>query len=335
MIFLHPNSSFIIKPSNPIITLRSNFNQKKNPVFIHFRLQTKKGLFHYNCSIVKMEFLRKLGIGCFGNKDNRMLQIQRNVEVESVDGGEDVMDSAMVEAKLTPQHLVVMVNGLIGSASDWKFAASEFVKQLPDKVMVHCSQSNTAKLTFDGVDLMGERLADEVSTVISCRPELQKISFIAHSLGGLVARYAIGKLYEPLETSALWLQRKTAMMLPFLCGVLFLEKQASQTAHMIAGRSGKHLFLTDIDEGKPPLLLRMASDSYELKFMLANLLARDEKYPHIVFVEHGTLDDNQEMIRGLNRVPWERVDVSFHQSRQRYVAHNTIQASDSNYLHLL
>lgn len=33
------------------------------------------------------------------------------------------------------------------------------------------------------------------------------------------------------------------------------------------------------------------------------------------------------MIQGLTQVPWERVDVSFHKSRQRYVAHNTIQAS--------
>lgn len=27
-------------------------------------------------------------------------------------------------------------------------------------------------------------------------PQVSKISFVAHSLGGLVARYAIGKLYE-------------------------------------------------------------------------------------------------------------------------------------------
>lgn len=164
--------------------------------------------------------------------------------------------------------------------------------------------------------------------------------------------------------------------LPFLCGVLFLEKQASQTAHLIAGRSGKHLFLTDNDEGKPPLLVRMASDSYELKFISAlnsfkrrvayanvnfdhvvgwstssirrlhelpkaNLLANDEKYPHIVYVEHESLgavcnnvssyaedkeiDFEEEMIGGLTQVPWERVDVSFHKSRQRYIAHNTIQ----------
>lgn len=30
---------------------------------------------------------------------------------------------------------------------------------------------------------------------------MRKISFVAHSLGGLVARYAIGRLYEPFPTS--------------------------------------------------------------------------------------------------------------------------------------
>lgn len=35
----------------------------------------------------------------------------------------------------------------------------------------------------------------------------------------------------------------------------------------------------------------------------------------------------EEMIRGLTQVAWERVDVSFHESKQRYIAHNTIQVS--------
>ncbi|XAR51197.1 hypothetical protein NMG60_11005754 [Bertholletia excelsa] len=164
--------------------------------------------------------------------------------------------------------------------------------------------------------------------------------------------------------------------LPFLCGLPFLERRASQTAHWIAGRSGKHLFLTDNDDGKPPLLLRMVNDSDDLKFISAlrsfkrrvayananydyvvgwrtssirrqhelpksNLLVKDEKYPHIVYIEREsaesihnkasaingkqTVDLEEQMIRGLTQVPWERVDVSFHESKQRYIAHNTIQ----------
>lgn len=36
-------------------------------------------------------------------------------------------------------------------------------------------------------------------------------------------------------------------------------------------------------------------------------------------------DCAEEMIRGLNQVSWERIDVSFVKSRQRYIAHSTIQ----------
>ena len=36
----------------------------------------------------------------------------------------------------------------------------------------------------------------KVTTVVESRPELRKISFVAHSLGGLIARYAIALLYE-------------------------------------------------------------------------------------------------------------------------------------------
>jgi hypothetical protein len=56
-------------------------------------------------------------------------------------GGEDVW-SAQAEAEVAqgggfPEHLVVMVNGLVGSADDWKFAAEQFVRRMPEKVIVH------------------------------------------------------------------------------------------------------------------------------------------------------------------------------------------------------
>lgn len=43
---------------------------------------------------------------------------------------------------------------------------------------------------------MGERLANEVLSVVEQRRGVKMISIVAHSLGGLVARYAIGRLYE-------------------------------------------------------------------------------------------------------------------------------------------
>lgn len=362
-----------------------------------------------------MELLRKLTRGCFPDSPKK----GQKVEVESDNGGEDFFDAATAESKVQPQHLVIMVNGLAGSSADWRYAAEQFVKRLPDKIIVHRSECNTSKLTFDGVDLMGERLAEEVVNVVKNWPGLHKISFVAHSLGGLIARYAIGRLYELSARIGIADQNESSSgleannsakppelcyeariaglepvnfitfatphlgsrghkQLPLLCGLPFLERSASQTAHWIAGRSGKHLFLTDNDSGKPPLLLRMVEDSDDLKFMSAlrafkrrvayananydhivgwstssirrqhelpkaKLLMKNEKYPHIVHIDQGNMEANnskslsmvgievidleEEMIRGLTQVPWERIDVSFQKSTQRYVAHNTIQVN--------
>ncbi|XP_010448373.1 PREDICTED: uncharacterized protein LOC104730841 [Camelina sativa] len=349
----------------------------------------------------QMEWMNRLGIGCFAANRSK-----RELKTEIDNGGEDLFDAAVMESTEKPDHLVVMVNGIVGSAADWKYAAEQFVKKFPDKVLVHRSESNSATLTFDGVDKMGERLANEVLAVVKNRSGLKKISFVAHSLGGLVARYAIGKLYEQsVEVESLdspskdtssrggeiaglepmnfitfatpHLGSRGHRQFPILCGLPFLERTASQTAHLAAGRTGKHLFLVDNDDGNPPLLIRMATDCDDLKFISAlhvfkrrvayanvnfdsmvgwrtssirrpnelpkpNLLETDPNYPHIVYVENGNVDNGscrststgvteqntdleEEMIHGLSQLSWERIDVSFHNSKQRYVAHSTIQ----------
>ncbi|GMP23885.1 hypothetical protein CsSME_00001332 [Camellia sinensis var. sinensis] len=120
---------------------------------------------------------------------------------ESVNGAQDIWSSNNSDAS-SADHLVVMMHGILGSSADWKFAAEQFVRMLPDKVYVHCGQRNTAKLSLDGVDVMGERLAQEVLDVIKLKQSLRKISFLSHSVGGLVARYVIGKLYRPSRREA-------------------------------------------------------------------------------------------------------------------------------------
>ncbi|XP_044956728.1 putative lipase ROG1 isoform X2 [Hordeum vulgare subsp. vulgare] len=285
------------------------------------------------------------------------------VDMEPARGGGEDLWSVQADAEVAlggeyPEHLVVMVNGLVGSADDWKFAAEQFVRRMPDKVIIHRSQCNSATQTFDGVDLMGERLANEVLSVVEQRRGVKKISIVAHSLGGLVARYAIGRLYECSDITNCSVGNNREQVeclegliaglkpmnfitfasphlgssgnkqLPFLCGLPFLERRASETAHLIVGRTGKHLFLTDNDDGRRPLLLQMVQDHDDIKFRsglrsfkrrvaYANanfdhmvgwrtssirrqhelpkhrLLVRDEKYPHIVHVDRGIMDSNE------------------------------------------
>ncbi|KAH0979247.1 hypothetical protein GBA52_006424 [Prunus armeniaca] len=325
----------------------------------------------------------------------------------SVNGCHDVWSSNESDSS-SADHLVVMVHGIMGSAADWKFGAEQFVKMLPDKIFVHCSERNGSRLTLDGVDVMGERLAEEVVELTQRKPNLRKISFIGHSVGGLVARYAIGKLYRPpksensehsspngseedprstlcglepmnfITVATPHLGSRGNKQVPFLFGVPAFEKVASAVIHLIFRRTGRHLFLNDDDDGKPPLLKRMIEDYDECYFMSALRSFRrrvvysnvgydhivgwrtssirrnselpkwedtvDEKYPHIVYEEHCKAYDAEqceptsvendgadklevELLTGLSRVCWEKVDVSFHCSRHRFAAHSVIQSN--------
>ncbi|KAK7282945.1 hypothetical protein RIF29_12085 [Crotalaria pallida] len=318
-----------------------------------------------------------------------------------------------------PTHLIIMVNGLIGSAKDWKFAAKQILKRYPHDTIVHCSESNSAKLTFDGVDVMGDRLAEEVTSVVKRHPSVQKISFVGHSLGGMVSRYAIAKLYgkdismklsegnghiesqnsekecherkyegliaglEPINFITFatpHLGSRGHKQIPMLCGFRPLEKAAFRFSG-IFGKTGKHLILADKDNGKPPLLLQMVRDTEDIKFMsalrsfkrrvaYANVrydklvgwstssirrknelpkrrnLSRHENYRHIVNIEiaksvpvgiptesevnsgSGKLDWEEEMIRGLTTMSWDRIDVKFSGMKQRFLAHCTIQVTN-------
>lgn len=313
-------------------------------------------------------------------------------------------------AQSSAKHLIIMVNGILGSANNWKFAADQFRSKFGSEVLVHCSARNAATLTFDGVDIMGHRLAEEVKELIEESPSLTKISFVAHSLGGLVARYAIGQLLTPhinveeQETPSNVEKKETPesdpsngiifglkpvnfvtvatphiglrgnWQLPFVCGLTFLEKLAGFIAHWFVGRTGKHLFLSDGDESQAPLLQRMVSDcpqglfisglqAFQRRVAYANMnydhmvgwrtatIRRewempklkiqplDCKYPHVIHIEDVPPDTNEpsavrkpvvdpieeEMITGLRRLSWQRVDVSFSGTAQKLVAHNTIQ----------
>ncbi|KAL2484086.1 Hydrolase-like protein family [Forsythia ovata] len=204
-----------------------------------------------------------------------------------------------------PDHLLVLVHGILASPSDWTYFEAELKRRLGKKFLTYASSSNTYTKTFTGIDGAGKRLADEVVQVVKRTESLKKISFLAHSLGGLFARHAIGVLYVPnvsymsddiasstgtnlktlfssnkgliaglepinfitLATPHLGVRGKK--QLPFLLGVPILEKLAAPIAPFITGRTGSQLFLTDGKPNKPPLLLRMTTDCEDGNFISA------------------------------------------------------------------
>ncbi|KAF4398254.1 hypothetical protein G4B88_009870 [Cannabis sativa] len=234
-----------------------------------------------------------LGFSSSGTSNNWRNQGFRGHSMSTIIQGN--FGSSRGITKDQPDHLLVLVHGILASPSDWTYVQAELKKRLGRKFLIYASSSNTYSRTFAGIDGAGKRLADEVMQVVQRTESLKKISFLAHSLGGLIARYAVAVLYSPnslMPNSQTAYSSKRGMIaglepinfitlatphlgvrgkrqLPFLLGVPLLEKLAAPIAPILAGLTGSQLFLTDGKPDKPPLLLRMASDCEDGKFISA------------------------------------------------------------------
>ncbi|CAK9152604.1 unnamed protein product [Ilex paraguariensis] len=116
--------------------------------------------------------------------------------------GNDVSPMEIINEKDEPSHLLVLVHGIMGSPSNWTYAEAELKRRLGRNFLIYASSCNTYTKTFAGIDGAGKRLADEVMELVRQTESLERISFLAHSLGGLIARYAVAVLYKPNASSS-------------------------------------------------------------------------------------------------------------------------------------
>ncbi|CAC9893038.1 unnamed protein product, partial [Aureobasidium pullulans] len=98
-------------------------------------------------------------------------------------------------------HLCILIHGLWGNPKHLKNLATSLQAEYPqDKLHVLVTKSNSNSFTYDGIELGGERTANEVEEEIKKLEEggnkITKISIVGYSLGGLVARYVVGLLYS-------------------------------------------------------------------------------------------------------------------------------------------
>ncbi|KAL4445864.1 hypothetical protein ABPG77_009063 [Micractinium sp. CCAP 211/92] len=119
----------------------------------------------------------------------------------TVRGAAEVQDGVqgLASTSTAPkEHLVVMVHGLFGTRDNWKAISGLLAEHLdPDATLLFVSHCNERQRTFEGIDVCGERLAEEIRAVVAQHPGLARISLLGHSMGGLISRYAAGKLYDP------------------------------------------------------------------------------------------------------------------------------------------
>jgi hypothetical protein len=107
-------------------------------------------------------------------------------------------------------HLMVIVHGFQGNSFDVRLIKNNISVLYPNSLLL-CSEANQDD-TEDDIFKMGERLAKEVSDFISehCpRYVLGRLSFISHSLGGLIVRAALLHLSEFRDVMHLYLSLST------------------------------------------------------------------------------------------------------------------------------
>ena len=91
------------------------------------------------------------------------------------------------------KHLIILQNGLNGWNRSMNSIKSHLCPLLGDNFTIVISTINDFHRTWDGIDECGLRLAEFIKE--QCADgSFNKISFIAHSMGGLMIRNCIGKL---------------------------------------------------------------------------------------------------------------------------------------------
>jgi hypothetical protein len=99
----------------------------------------------------------------------------------------------VIHESIKMKHLVIIQNGLNGWYKSMNPMRNVLDKSLDQNFMIIVSDVNDFHKTWDGIEKCGERLA--VFTIEHCeKHKPDKISFIGHSLGGLIIRNCIGHL---------------------------------------------------------------------------------------------------------------------------------------------
>ncbi|GEQ67280.1 hypothetical protein JCM33374_g944 [Metschnikowia sp. JCM 33374] len=162
-----------------------------------------------------------------------------------------------------PIHLVILTHGLHSNVSADMLFLKEMIDASSENVVVKGFFGNAGK-TERGIKYLGSRVAEYVIDLLKNEPlkNTSKISFVGHSLGGLVQTFAIAYL----ETNYPWVFHRIqpinfiTLASPML-GVVHENPAYVKIALSagIAGRTGHDLGLQFTEKDDKPLLLLLPS----------------------------------------------------------------------------
>ncbi|KAH6563102.1 hypothetical protein BASA50_004608 [Batrachochytrium salamandrivorans] len=220
-----------------------------------------------------------------------------------VDNRAHFVDSS--QKSLPGYHLIVFVHGLLGSSFDFRQYRNRFVCLLiqlgiPLSYFRFLNSSSYEDDTFEDINFMANLLTEEVVAYIRSIQDqtVYTISFICHSLGGIIARCALrNPLFQPyygrfnafvtLAAPHFSLSRNQNAILSSMMGIY----QAISRSRCI-----NQLNMLDHPDARQTLLYQLASDTSLYHFR--NILffgARQDKY--VSFEGALGLDTPEEIVK--------------------------------------
>lgn len=156
--------------------------------------------------------------------------------------------------------------------------------------MVLATKRNAGSFTYDGIECGGERVAKEIEETLEDLGreghKIKKLSMVGYSLGGLVARYAIGLLQSRGLFDQIQPVNFTTFATPHLGVRTPLKGYWSHIWNVLGARtlsmSGRQLFMIDTfrDTGRP--LLSVLADSNSIFTQALSMFERRSLYSNIV-----------------------------------------------------
>lgn len=170
-------------------------------------------------------------------------------------------------------HLVVLVHGIWGNPSHMSYLAEQIQrhsKASKETILVYKTGSHSGYKTYDGIDVNGKRVADEIFAEtgrLNDSGKVTKISVIGYSMGGLAARYALGILYHHKYFDEVDPIHFVTFCTPHVGTNVMSSSLSSKIFNLIAPKvlvyTGSQMFLRDQtavvgNDEKLPLLVWMA-----------------------------------------------------------------------------
>uniref|UniRef100_A0A6U3BZN6 DUF676 domain-containing protein n=1 Tax=Paramoeba aestuarina TaxID=180227 RepID=A0A6U3BZN6_9EUKA len=192
------------------------------------------------------------------------------------------------EVRLGEGHLVVLAHGLAGAATDLAMVG-KCLKDRFSKIITLGASSYEGRTT-EGVDICGQCLTTEVLKFIAEHEEkvrkgkateLTKISFIGHSMGGLISRFSVGLLRE----GGLFNKLEPISLITLATPHLGTRRRANNwwnpiinysTACWPLGKTGQQLVLDD-----PGSLLHLLADPDQMFFQALSVFKRKTLYSNV------------------------------------------------------